>query len=115
VLAHAPFKKSKGNSRGIGGMYWFPLFERAYSCGHNVHSSDLTMMWSACWWQGTHNLAQCSKVSSRCAPTKCKLGLLTSLQLYVQECHCMLFLTKENDFSGEDQSITTEEIQGAVA
>jgi len=28
-----------------------------------------------------------------------------------KECHCMLFLTDDNDFVGEDQSITTDEIK----
>ncbi|KAJ8775330.1 hypothetical protein K2173_020334 [Erythroxylum novogranatense] len=28
-----------------------------------------------------------------------------------KECHCMLFLTPENDFSGKDQTISLEEIQ----
>ncbi|KAL8545855.1 hypothetical protein ACS0TY_005829 [Phlomoides rotata] len=28
-----------------------------------------------------------------------------------KECHCMLFLTHENDFAGQDQSITWEEIR----
>ena len=27
-----------------------------------------------------------------------------------QECHCMLFLTEDNDFRGEDQSITLDEV-----
>ena len=25
------------------------------------------------------------------------------------ECHCMLFLTKDNEFAGQDQSLTVEE------
>lgn len=29
---------------------------------------------------------------------------------FMQECHCMLFLTEDNDFRGEDQSITIEEV-----
>ncbi|EPS62485.1 hypothetical protein M569_12305, partial [Genlisea aurea] len=28
-----------------------------------------------------------------------------------KECHCMLFLTPENDFAGREQSITMEEIE----
>lgn len=31
-----------------------------------------------------------------------------------QECHCMLFLTEDNDFRGEDQAITLQEIQEAT-
>lgn len=27
-----------------------------------------------------------------------------------QECHCMLFLTEENDFAGSDQAITLDEV-----
>jgi len=27
-----------------------------------------------------------------------------------KECHCMLFLTEDNDFAGEEQTITTEEL-----
>jgi ferredoxin-thioredoxin reductase catalytic chain len=30
-----------------------------------------------------------------------------------KDCHCMLFLTPENDFSGEQQEITMEELQTA--
>ena len=26
------------------------------------------------------------------------------------ECHCMLFLTEDNDFAGKEQSITYEEV-----
>ncbi len=29
-----------------------------------------------------------------------------------KECHCMLFLTPDNEFSGERQDITWEELQG---
>ncbi|KAL6776293.1 FTRC3 [Auxenochlorella protothecoides x Auxenochlorella symbiontica] len=31
-----------------------------------------------------------------------------------KECHCMLFLTEDNDFRGEDQAITLQEIQEAT-
>ncbi|MDY6803030.1 MAG: ferredoxin-thioredoxin reductase catalytic domain-containing protein [Cyanobacteriota bacterium] len=30
-----------------------------------------------------------------------------------KDCHCMLFLTEENDFSGEEQEIKMEELQTA--
>lgn len=30
------------------------------------------------------------------------------------ECHCMLFLTKDNDFAGSDQTISAEEIKASV-
>jgi ferredoxin-thioredoxin reductase catalytic chain len=30
-----------------------------------------------------------------------------------KECHCMLFLTPENDFSGDQQEITMEDLQSA--
>ncbi|CAN0857513.1 Ferredoxin-thioredoxin reductase catalytic chain, chloroplastic [Linum grandiflorum] len=32
-----------------------------------------------------------------------------------KECHCMLFLTPENDFAGKDQTISLEEIKEATA
>ncbi|XP_047318072.1 ferredoxin-thioredoxin reductase catalytic chain, chloroplastic-like [Impatiens glandulifera] len=32
-----------------------------------------------------------------------------------KECHCMLFLTPENDFSGNEQTISMEEIQDSTA
>ncbi|XP_006662124.2 ferredoxin-thioredoxin reductase catalytic chain, chloroplastic [Oryza brachyantha] len=32
-----------------------------------------------------------------------------------KECHCMLFLTPDNDFAGEDQAITLEEIKDATS
>ncbi|KAL6861196.1 hypothetical protein ACP4OV_016896 [Aristida adscensionis] len=32
-----------------------------------------------------------------------------------KECHCMLFLTPDNDFAGEDQAITFEEIKDATS
>ncbi|KAJ8567031.1 hypothetical protein K7X08_019239 [Anisodus acutangulus] len=32
-----------------------------------------------------------------------------------KECHCMLFLTPDNDFSGEDQTISMEEIKETTA
>ena len=28
----------------------------------------------------------------------------------LQECHCMLFLTEDNDFRGEEQNITLDEL-----
>jgi ferredoxin-thioredoxin reductase catalytic chain len=31
-----------------------------------------------------------------------------------KECHCMLFLTPENDFAGEDQHITFDEIRAVT-
>lgn len=31
-----------------------------------------------------------------------------------KECHCMLFLTEENDFAGKEQAVTIEEIRDAV-
>ena len=33
----------------------------------------------------------------------------------VQECHCMLFLTPDNDFRGEDQKISYDEIEESTA
>uniref|UniRef100_A0A7N0U2X9 Ferredoxin-thioredoxin reductase catalytic chain, chloroplastic n=1 Tax=Kalanchoe fedtschenkoi TaxID=63787 RepID=A0A7N0U2X9_KALFE len=32
-----------------------------------------------------------------------------------KECHCMLFLTPENDFAGRDQTITLDEIRETTA
>ncbi|KAG5254580.1 ferredoxin-thioredoxin reductase catalytic chain [Salix suchowensis] len=32
-----------------------------------------------------------------------------------KECHCMLFLTPDNDFAGKDQTITFEEIKESTA
>ncbi|EEC84162.1 hypothetical protein OsI_30537 [Oryza sativa Indica Group] len=32
-----------------------------------------------------------------------------------KECHCMLFLTPDNDFAGQDQAITLEEIKDATS
>ncbi|CAL5037389.1 unnamed protein product [Urochloa decumbens] len=32
-----------------------------------------------------------------------------------KECHCMLFLTPENDFAGKDQAISLEEIKEATS
>jgi ferredoxin-thioredoxin reductase catalytic chain len=32
-----------------------------------------------------------------------------------KECHCMLFLTEDNPFRGDKQTITTEEIKAATA
>ncbi|XP_031094519.1 ferredoxin-thioredoxin reductase catalytic chain, chloroplastic-like [Ipomoea triloba] len=32
-----------------------------------------------------------------------------------KECHCMLFLTTDNDFAGEEQTISLEEIREATA
>ena len=50
------------------------------------------------------------------APPKvaCDLRLATSLSSFCrpspQECHCMLFLTEDNDFRGEEQDITLDEV-----
>ncbi|XP_057447518.1 ferredoxin-thioredoxin reductase catalytic chain, chloroplastic isoform X2 [Lotus japonicus] len=32
-----------------------------------------------------------------------------------KECHCMLFLTPENDFAGKEQAITLDEIRETTA
>ncbi|XP_038994333.1 ferredoxin-thioredoxin reductase catalytic chain, chloroplastic-like [Hibiscus syriacus] len=32
-----------------------------------------------------------------------------------KECHCMLFLTRDNDFAGQDQTSTSEEIKETTA
>lgn len=37
-----------------------------------------------------------------------------TMNLALQECHCMLFLTDDNDFSGKDQTITLEEVKEAT-
>lgn len=34
--------------------------------------------------------------------------------VFVQECHCMLFLTEDNDFAGRDQEISMEEINEGI-
>ncbi len=34
--------------------------------------------------------------------------------LGAQECHCMLFLTEDNDFRGEDNQITLDEVVDAT-
>jgi ferredoxin-thioredoxin reductase catalytic chain len=33
----------------------------------------------------------------------------------LQECHCMLFLTEDNDFAGKDQEISMQEIRDGIA
>lgn len=43
-----------------------------------------------------------------------RAGLLNAWPA-LQECHCMLFLTEDNDFAGKDQTITTDEITEALA
>ncbi|GLC38614.1 hypothetical protein PLESTB_000452600 [Pleodorina starrii] len=32
-----------------------------------------------------------------------------------KECHCMLFLTEENDFAGRDQAITIDEVRSGIS
>jgi len=32
----------------------------------------------------------------------------------LQECHCMLFLTEDNDFAGTDQQISMEEVREGI-
>lgn len=50
---------------------------------------------------------QCSDrvdiAGKRCTQAQCSIPSL-------QECHCMLFLTPENEFRGEDQTISREEV-----
>ena len=31
-----------------------------------------------------------------------------------QECHCMLFLTEDNDFAGKDTTLTPEELKAGL-
>lgn len=37
-----------------------------------------------------------------------------ALRVLLQECHCMLFLTEDNDFAGREQTITPDEISDAT-
>jgi ferredoxin-thioredoxin reductase catalytic chain len=32
----------------------------------------------------------------------------------IQECHCMLFLTDDNDFAGKEQNITMDELRDGI-
>jgi ferredoxin-thioredoxin reductase catalytic chain len=34
--------------------------------------------------------------------------------LLLQECHCMLFLTEDNDFAGKEQEISIQEITDGI-
>lgn len=43
----------------------------------------------------------------------CKL--IACLHSCLQECHCMLFLTEDNDFAGREQNITIEEIHAGTS
>ena len=38
----------------------------------------------------------------------------SSLFPSMQECHCMLFLTSDNDFAGKDQTITMDELKAGI-
>jgi ferredoxin-thioredoxin reductase catalytic subunit len=49
----------------------------------------------------------CGKVDNFCTVS-------LSLLVLLQECHCMLFLTDDNDFAGKDQEITIDEIREGV-
>jgi ferredoxin-thioredoxin reductase catalytic subunit len=46
----------------------------------------------------------------------CALLLCNVCWLYaaVQECHCMLFLTEDNDFAGKEQDISMDEIKDGI-
>lgn len=59
------------------------------------------------WLQGRWNRCQSTfkPASARSSPAPCPL----------QECHCMLFLTEDNDFRGDDQVISLEEVVEATA
>ena len=46
------------------------------------------------------------------APQSCLCIKLPSAHL--QECHCMLFLTEDNDFRGDEQAITLDEVTEAT-
>ena len=39
----------------------------------------------------------------------------SELALLAQECHCMLFLTDDNGFRGEEQAITIDTIKETTA
>lgn len=41
-------------------------------------------------------------------------SLANNICVGVQECHCMLFLTEDNSFRGEDTSITLDEVKEAT-
>lgn len=51
----------------------------------------------------------CQGLSSL-ACVNCNRLRLLSPGLALQECHCMLFLTPDNDFAGREQNITIDEI-----
>ena len=56
------------------------------------------------WFAGNALAVQLCITTSHTAATK------SHIALPVQECHCMLFLTEDNDFRGEDQAITLDEV-----
>jgi hypothetical protein len=41
--------------------------------------------------------------------------LLAAAAVLLQECHCMLFLTEDNDFAGKEQDISMDELRAGVA
>ncbi len=65
---------------------------------------------------------------ARAALSACPVIMLSALENYtvlpvhqlafcfahLQECHCMLFLTEDNDFRGDDQAITLDEVTEAT-
>jgi ferredoxin-thioredoxin reductase catalytic chain len=40
--------------------------------------------------------------------------LLVAAAVLLQECHCMLFLTEDNDFAGKEQDISMDEIKAGI-
>ena len=50
----------------------------------------------------------------RAAATCLLVGDGQGLCRRVQECHCMLFLTEDNDFRGEDNKIALDEVVEAT-
>lgn len=54
--------------------------------------------------------------AGRCVLTFiCICVLLLPLPLLSQECHCMLFLTEDNDFAGQEQEITMQELRDGIS
>ncbi|KAL9259765.1 Ferredoxin-thioredoxin reductase catalytic chain, chloroplastic-like protein [Drosera capensis] len=65
--------------------------------------------------EASQSFWNCPCVPMRERPVDVSSSLVKLERIYRKECHCMLFLTPDNDFAGTDQTISSEEIKEATA
>lgn len=75
---------------------------------------QFTILWQIDSQESVENARHLLDTAVGIRATETQLGAYNVYVSLLQECHCMLFLTEDNDFAGKDQSISIEEVKDAL-